>query len=568
MLTHIQIRDLAIIDSIELELGAGMTVLTGETGAGKSILVDALVLATGGRAGAEVVRAGAERTEVSATFSLERGSAVDAWFAEQALEHDGECVLRRLVGADGRSRGYVNGQALSIQTIRQLGELLVEVHGQMEYQSLMRRSAQRELLDRHGSHMDLAARVSSLWQDVKTRREELREAEAASKDRNARLEMLRYHVDELTGLNLQPGEAEELFAERKRLAQGGRLAGGAAEIARLLFEADSGAAEPSLVRALGTTRSLAALDPRLEPIAGLIDESLIALREAADGVRRYQADLDADPARQEWLEQRLAAMEAVARKHRVEPGALPALQTQLQEELERLLTLETTLDRLQTQLADAEARWRHECARLTAARQTAALGLRERVSALMQELGMPGGRLAIEVSPLAPENAGEHGADDIEFLVAANPGQPPKPLAKVASGGELSRISLAIQVAAVESARLPCLVFDEVDAGIGGGVAEIVGRQLRSLSDRAQVLCVTHLPQVASQAQNHVRVAKLTDGKTTRTTLTPLARIDRVEEIARMLGGVEITDRAREHAAEMLNEGLGQAPTKKTGRRR
>ncbi len=568
MLTHIQIRDLAIIDSVELELASGMTVLTGETGAGKSILVDALVLATGGRAGAEVVRAGAERTEVSATFALESGSPVDAWFADQELEHDGECVLRRLVGADGRSRGYVNGQALSIQSIRQLGELLVEVHGQMEYQSLMRRPAQRELLDRHGRHLELAAQVAAYWKEVKSHRDELRQAEAATQDRTARLELLRYHVDELGALNLRPGEVDELLAERKRLAQGGRLASGAAEIAGLLFEADSGAAEPSLVRALGTTRSLVALDSRLEPIAQLVDESLIALREACDGVRRYQADLDADPARQEWLEQRLAAIEAVSRKHRVAAGALPELEKQLQADLARLLTLESTLERLQAQLGEAEARWRHEGARLSAARQTAALGLRERVSALMQELGMPGGRLAIEVIPLAPEDAGEHGMDEVEFQVAANPGQPPKPLAKVASGGELSRISLAIQVAAVESTRLPCLVFDEVDAGIGGGVAEIVGRQLRTLSDKAQVLCVTHLPQVASQAQNHVRVAKLTDGRTTRTTLTRLHDQDRVEEIARMLGGVEITDRAREHAAEMLNEGAREARPKQTSRRR
>jgi DNA repair protein RecN (Recombination protein N) len=478
-------------------------------------------------------------------------------------------VLRRLVGADGRSRGYVNGQAMPIQTIRQLGELLVEVHGQMEYQSLMRKSAQRELLDRHGHHDELTLAVATLWKAVKTQREALRQAEAAALDRTARLELLRYHVEELNELALKSGEPDELFAERKRLAQGGRLSAGAAEIARLLFEADSGAAEPVLVRALGAARNLSVIDARLEPIAGLLDESLIALREASEGVRRYQAGLDADPSRQEWLENRLAAMEAAARKHRVDAAALPALHVALQEELQRLLTLEVTLDRLQKQLADSESRWQLECARLTAARQASALGLKERVSALMQQLGMPGGRLTIDVTPLSAEGAGEHGADEVEFLVAANPGQPPKPLAKVASGGELSRISLAIQVAAVESARLPCLVFDEVDAGIGGGVAEIVGRQLRTLSDRAQVLCVTHLPQVASQAQNQVRVAKLTDGRTTRTTLAALSATDRVEEVARMLGGVEITERAREHAAEMLREGLARPPAKKSsGRRR
>jgi DNA repair protein RecN (Recombination protein N) len=329
-----------------------------------------------------------------------------------------------------------------------------------------------------------------------------------------------------------------------------------------LRDADDGSAEQNLTRALATTRQLAAIDARLNNIAQMLDESLIALRESVDEISRYEGNLEADPTRQEWLEQRLAAIEAIARKHRVEPAVLHALTQNLQAELKQLEELTVTLEGIETQVANAQQLFLIEAEKLSIARRSAAKNLSERIAALMQGLGMPGGRFAIEVRARALEDAGEHGLDDVEFLVSANPGQPPQPLAKVASGGELSRMSLAVQVSAVESMQQPCLVFDEVDAGVGGGVAEIVGRQLRSLGDahphRSQVLCVTHLPQVASQAHAHVRVAKLTDGKTTRTSLRTLTATDRVEEIARMLGGIDITDKAREHAAEMLKVGAGE----------
>lgn len=556
MLTHIQIRDFAIIDAVELELSSGLTVLTGETGAGKSILVDALLLAAGGRAGAEVVRHGTERAEVSATFAVAGNSEALAWLAEQAIEHEGECILRRVVGGDGRSRGYVNGQAMPVQALRRLGEALVDVHGQMEYQSLTRRPSQRELLDRNGDHGSLvdavAKPVARYWEALASLREERDHAAALVQDRDARLELLKYHLTELQALDLKPGEIDELAGERLRLSQRGRLAEGARAIVQLLREAEDSSAEHAVSRALSIARMLNELDPRFAAITQLIDESLIALREGVESVERYESDLDADPGRQEWVEQRLAAMESIARKHRVEPGDLLATQTDLAQEFQRLETLGTSLANIESRLSEAEKAFRAACARLTKARIAAAKDLNERVTTLMQTLGMPGGKFQVQIAPLAPQNAGQHGADEIEFLVSANPGQPPKALAKVASGGELSRISLAIQVAAAQTGTLPCLVFDEVDAGVGGGVAEIVGRQLRTLGDRTQVLCVTHLPQVASQAHAHVRVAKLTDGKTTRTSLHPLTANERVEEIARMLGGVDVTAKAREHAAEML----------------
>lgn len=560
MLVHIQIRDFAIIDAIELELGSGLAVLTGETGAGKSILVDALLLAAGGRAGAEVVRHGAERAEVSATFAVKGNATAEAWLAEQSIEHDGECVLRRVIGTDGRSRAYVNGQAMSVQSLRQLGETLVDVHGQMEYQSLMKRAAQRDLLDQSGDYPQLLADVANRYREWSTLREQRDRSAASVQDRDARLELLRYYLNELEALDLKGDELPELTAERQRLSQHGRLASGAREIIQLLREAEQVSAEDALSRALTISRSLADLDGRLAPAARSIEEGLIALRDAAASVEHYESDLDADPQRQEWVEQRLAAIESIARKHRIEAAGLPALQAELSEEFQRLDSLEASLGQIEKRLSESRALFGSACAKLSAARRKAAAWLSRQVAESMQTLGMPGGTFQIAVNAVGADDASSHGADEIEFLVSANPGQPPRPLPKVASGGELSRISLAIQVAAVQSQSLPCLVFDEVDAGVGGGVAEIVGRQLHTLGERAQVLCVTHLPQVASQAHAHVRVTKLTDGRTTRTTLHTLTPDERVEEIARMLGGVSITDKAREHAAEMLRP---SAPARK-----
>lgn len=580
MLTSIQIRDFAIIDRIELELHSGMTALTGETGAGKSIMVDALLFVVGGRAGTEIIRHGCDRAEVTASFIIGSNPLITAWFREQDLEHGGECVLRRLMGSDGRSRAWVNGQAMPVQALRQLGESLVDVHGQMEYQSLMKRSAQRDLLDQHGQHGELLARVAAGWQVLKELRARRDDTERSAQDRNERLNLLRYHLSELEALAPQAHEVTELNAERQRHAHSGKLALGVRELAELLREG-TGNAEQVLSRALSVTRPLSAIDSRLAGTLQLLEEALIACREAAGAVQHYEATLDADPARQEWVEQRLAALEAAARKHRVEIIALAQVQDECRQEVARLETLEFTLEQLQAQMDTAGRQFAAECQLLSQARQQAAVALSERVSNLMQGLGMPGGRFEVQLHPLGDE-AAEHGADAVEFMVSANPGQPLKPLAKVASGGELSRISLSIQVAAVETIACPTLVFDEVDAGVGGGVAEMVGRQLRALAERpleesaagksgpgerAQVLCVTHLPQVASQAHAQIRVAKLTDGKHTRTTLETLSDHARVEEIARMLGGAQISDMARSHAAEMLDNGNTPAPRKKTGRK-
>jgi DNA repair protein RecN (Recombination protein N) len=553
VLAHLQIRDLAVIDAAELELAAGLTALTGETGAGKSIVVDAVMLALGGRASAEVLRHGAERAEVTATFEFGADPAVRRWLEEQSIEAEGGgLVLRRVIGRDGRSRQYVNGQALPAQSVRALAELLVDIHGQQEFQSLVARNTQREIVDDHGVAARLTAEVASLageWRLCDTERSRLA---GEAQDRGARRELLRYQVGELEALGLGAGEAEALADERNRLANRGRLAEAAQGALAMLYEGDGEDAHPLGARAAGLLRSAGGLDGRLVPALRLVEESLITLRAAGAELGTYLESLDADPARQEQVERRLAAIEDLARKHRVDAGSLPGKLEELRELLAAVEQSESALGGLDSRLADLRNRYAAAASVLSDARRTAARKLSVSVTGLMRQLGMPGGRFEIAVESDAGGEPQPAGADRIEFLVSANPGEPPKPVARVASGGELSRISLAVQVAAASRRARNCLIFDEVDAGIGGGVAEIVGRKLRELGERGQVLCVTHLAQVASQAHHQHRVAKLTDGRTSRTAVRLLAADERIEELARMLGGVEITRKAREHAREML----------------
>ena len=561
MLVHLQIRDFAIIDAVELELAGGLTALTGETGAGKSIVVDAVMLALGGRASADSLRHGAERAEITATFDAGDDPAIRRWLEEQAIAcEDGELVLRRVIGKDGRSRQYVNGQSLPAQPVRELGELLIDIHGQQEFQSLVRRDAQRQLVDQHGAHEALLAPVAEYaaeWQRLTSERAGLA---ALARDRGARLELLRYQVGELAALGLAEGEADELLAERNRLANRGRLAEAAQTALSLAWDADGADAHALAARAATQLRSAASLDPRLAEALQAIEQSLLGLREASGLLGAYLETLDADPARQEQVERRVAAIEDLARKHHVTGAELPRKRVELQEQLQALEQSELVLGGLDERIAAARARYDGAAEKLSTARRAVAKRLAGAVTNLMRGLGMQGGKFEITVETAGAQAPMSEGVDRVEFLVTANPGQPVKPVAKVASGGELSRISLAVQVAAAHRHGRSCMIFDEVDAGVGGGVAEIVGRQLRELGDRGQVLCVTHLAQVASQAHHQLRVAKLTDGRTSRTTVTALGADERVEELARMLGGVEITRKAREHAREMLRtKGAGKS---------
>jgi DNA repair protein RecN (Recombination protein N) len=558
MLIRLQIRDFAIIEAIELEVRPGLTVLTGETGAGKSIVVDALQLLAGGRGGPEMIRHGAERAEIAATFDLSKAPAgLTRWLEEQSIGGADELIVRRVLSTDGRSRAYLNGQSVPVQLLREAGSILIDIHGQHEFQSLTRSAAQRELLDAHGRLGSLAGQVGIAYRVWREMLERTLELESRARDREATLDLLKYQVGELQALRLEEGEVARLTEEQARLMNRGRLAEAAHAALAALYQAEECNAQASVSRALQSLRAGAAIDPKLAPVVALAEEAAVQIREAARELERYGESLDLDTARQHEVERRLAAIEELARKNRVTPLELLPRAAQLAAELEGLERAEVDLAVLRKDLAAALESYRDQAQALSAKRTAAAAALAKSITARMQTLGMSGGRLEVGVAQSRSAEPAPHGIDDIELRVSTNPGQPPRALAKIASGGELSRLSLAVQVAS-SAQETRCMVFDEVDSGIGGAVAEIVGRELRSLGERGQVLCVTHLPQVASQGHQHLRVIKLTDGKTTRTSLTELSEPDRIEELARMLGGVDVTSKAREHAREMLQVAGGR----------
>jgi DNA repair protein RecN (Recombination protein N) len=561
VLTRLKLRDLVIVDEAELEFGPGLTALTGETGAGKSIVVDALVLIAGGRAGGDVVRHGAERAEIAAGFAG-LSAAAGRWLEEQSVEHEGEVILRRVIGADGRSRAYINGQLVPIQSLRDLAELLIDIHGQQEYQHLIKRSAQRELLDEHLPDTKLGSAVAEIYERYRTLRAQCESLKSAAENREARLDLLRYQHGELEAEVTTAAAIEELFAEQKRISARGRLAGAASSALGAIHDDDGANAHDLLAKAAAALRAAADTDPKLGAAAQLVAEASILTREAAGSLRHYLDGLEVDTGRQEEIERRAAAVEALARKHRVGLLDLPAQLARTAQEIRELGDAEHNLAECERRLLEMNREYAAAAERLTAARLGAAEELGRRITTLMQSLGMSGGRFAVSVTRSDTE-FGPYGRDEIEFQVSANPGTPLKSLAKVASGGELSRISLAVQVAASVESGARCMVFDEVDAGIGGAVAEIVGRKLRTLGERSQVLCVTHLAQVAAQAHQQFRVTKLTDGKITRTAVKTLSGAERVDEIARMSGGIDITAEARAHAREMLARGSSQESSKK-----
>jgi DNA repair protein RecN (Recombination protein N) len=564
MLTHIHIRDFVLVDELELELDGGMTALTGETGAGKSILVDALGLLLGDRAESGWIRHGSERAEISAAFRLDGLAEARDWLAEQALDNgEDECQLRRVISREGRSRAFINASPVPLQSLRELGDRLVDIHGQHEHQSLVRQEVQRALLDDFGDHGAALDAVASAYAAWRAAREELERLRAITAERDSRLEFVRFQVGEMAGLQLREDEFATLEEEHVRLANAGRLLECCYSSLQQLYEAEDGSAHHLLSHALQEVEELAALDAGLKPVQDLLTEARIQVEEAADALRRYGDRVDQDPQRLQAVEQRLGILHDLARKHRVEAAALPALCAQLQQELAELEQADQRLGRLEQELQAFTLRYQEAAAKLHKLRRQAARGFGQRVGEAMQGLGMPGGVFEVQVETRADGRFSPQGSDRIEFRVSANPGQPPMALGKVASGGELSRISLAIQVIASDSARIPTLIFDEVDTGIGGGVAETVGRLLRDLGAQRQVLCVTHLPQVAAQAHRHLQVSKLAGDNSTRTSIRVLGDAERVDEIARMLGGIEITESTRRHAGEMLERAGANRKRKK-----
>ena len=553
MLISMQVRDFAIVDKISVEFEAGMTVLTGETGAGKSILVDALGLVLGERGNAQLVRSGAKRAEFSAEFDTSELPQVRSWLDEQSLDEENECLLRRVINADGRSRAFINGNAVTVQQLKSVGELLVDIHGQHFHQSLARRPIQRDLLDYYGGLADEREQTSAVFVEWQALAERLQKIQDADVDRASRLDLLTFQLQELQTLNLGIAEASELARERQRLSNSGRLAEGAANALAGLFDDDSGNANRLVAEAARSIEGLVEFDGELQTVVEMLESAGIQIAEAADTLRRYGESIDMDPARRDWVEERLDAIQALSRKHRVNVDDLPELQRTLERELDELNNADERGRELEHKLAEASEQYMKLAKTLSSKRHDAAARLSDAVTHAMHSLGMPGGEFEIRLTTLSQQEARSHGLDAIEFQITANPGQPKMPLSKVASGGELSRMSLAIQVIASDGSAIPTMVFDEVDSGVGGGVAEMVGRRLAELGSSRQVLCVTHLPQVASLAAQHFRISKVTDGKATRTTVQALGNNERIDELARMLGGVEITEKTLDHAAEMLS---------------
>ncbi|MDZ4315770.1 MAG: DNA repair protein RecN [Azonexus sp.] len=548
MLRHLTLSNFVIVDRLELEFLAGFGALTGETGAGKSILIDALALTLGERAEAGVVRSGCDKAEVAATFDVNGLPEVRAWLAANDLDAGDELLLRRVVDAGGRSRAYINGSPATVQQLREVGEGLVDIHGQHTHQSLLRTDAQRQLLD---AHAGLTVKVRELGVAFRGWREAEQDLRSASDGAEALLrerEQLEWQVRELDSLAFSVDEWAGLELEHRRLGHAASLIEGA-QFALSVLADDDAACERQVDSVAARLDSLGEYDPALQEVAALVQSVQAELSEAVSTLRRYADRVDVDPARLGVVERRIEAVLAAARKYRVQPGALPAL---LQGWQQRLAALEASSDLagLEARLVTARADYFAQAAVVSVQRRQTAAAMSESVSAVMHQLALSSSRF--EVALLPNQNGAVYGQEQVEFRIAGLTGNEAKSIAKVASGGELSRISLAIQVLTSRSASVPTLIFDEVDVGIGGGVAEIVGRLLRELGSERQVLCVTHLPQVAAQANWQWQVSKATRDGVTLSAIQPLDANGRVQEIARMLGGVEITEITLQHASELL----------------
>ncbi len=549
MLRSLTIRDFVIVDRMDLEFASGFTVLTGETGAGKSILIDALALVLGERGDALMVRQGAERAEIGAEFDIGAISELARWLAANEMAEDGTvCLMRRVIDGSGRSRGFINGRAATLAQLREAGGFLVDIHGQHEHQSLLRGGAQRGLLDAYGGLAEQAGRMAETYRDWQRRREYRIAFETNAAAFAAEREQLEWQVRELTALNFTADDWQTLTAEHARLAHAASLIEAAQYGLEALSEGD-GSSLSQVNGAIARLNNLLEYDANLKEILDVMGPAQIQLQEAVYALRRYGERLEVDPQRLRAVEQRLEAVYFAARKYRVSPEQLPET---LEKARARLADLGSSGDpgALRKLEEEAHAACMGEAKKLSAGRKKAANKLAEQVTEAMQKLAMAGGIFAIALNDMAEPTL--HGGEQVEFLVSVHKGMAPQPLAKVASGGELSRLSLAIQTVTSQVARMPTLIFDEVDAGIGGRVAEIVGKLLKQLGRKHQVMCITHLPQVAASADYQWQVTKGTANGKVLSKVAVLDKQQRVEEIARMLGGVRITDTTRKHAAEML----------------
>ena len=551
LLKHLHIRDFAVIEEVDIAFNDGLTVFTGETGAGKSIMVGALGLVLGDRSDSGIVRTGCERTEITAIFDIENENGIQSILAEQEISCEDELILRRVINKDGRSRAYVNGSSVPAQLLRALGERMVDIHGQHTHQSLLKADVQRNLLDEFGNHQQQLNEVKDAWKLWHATELELQSLSGDNRDHDAQMTLLQYQIQELEALN--PGESKfsDVEEEYGRLSNANRILEVCQETLQQLSD-DEHSTQSQISHRLNELQDIQKFDQSLSSVIDLLNNATIQVSEASDELRHYLDRLELDPEKLKAVEDKLGALHDMARKHKIQPEELTDHLLTLQEELHKLENSEARYRELLTLQETTIEQYRKAAARLNQCRQQSAHRLSDDITKKLYELGMPGGQFSIEISDIGKNTPLQHGMDKIGYLVSLNPGQPLQPLSKVASGGELSRISLAIQVTGSKDKGIPTLIFDEVDSGIGGGVAEIVGKLLHSLSDKRQIFCVTHLPQIASQGDHHMQVAKATHAGTTLTRVSELNKEERVDEIARMLGGVKITEQTLAHAKEML----------------
>jgi DNA repair protein RecN (Recombination protein N) len=552
MLVHLSVHNYAIVEHLDLELDRGMSVITGETGAGKSIMLDALGLTLGDRADSGVVRPGADKADILATFDVCDIPEARAWLETRDLDQDSPCILRRVITAEGRSRAYINGTPCPQADLKALGELLIDIHSQHEHQSLLKTDTHRRLLDEYAGATDLARQVHLAAQRWRQTRQELERLANSGDEQRAKHQLLSYQLEELEGLSLGENELEQLEQEQATLTNAESLMSICRQVVEQCSESDSGNVLNALTASLNRLSSVNNSPDALSEATNLLSSAQIQVEEAVGEINRFLDRFDADPARLQHIEERLDAIYTLARKHRVQPHEVAALHQKLMDEIETLNANDEAIERLEHEVASYARHYQEKARELSDLRHRAAPELAHAVEHEIQRLGMPGGRFNIELRQNADKELSPNGLEQVELLVSANPGQPLKALAKVASGGELSRISLAIQVITAQTSRVPTLVFDEVDVGIGGPTAEIVGQLLRRLGDRGQVLTVTHLPQVAAQGHQHLFVHKARDSDATRTAVSRLSKNERVEEVARMLGGIDLTKESLAHAKKMV----------------
>lgn len=552
MLTNLSVRHLAVVDDLELSFTNGMTSLTGETGAGKSILVDAMSLVLGDRADSNMIRFGEERAEIEASFDTSKNTVLQNWLVEQELDDDEHCHLRRTISKDGRSRAYINGRTVPLTQLRAVSERTIDIHGQHAHQSLVRSETQRLLLDTVAKTKPLLVDLAIAYKQWQTTKQQLADMKLQSQEHAARLELLRYQVKELEPLELTEEIVEQLLLDQQLIAHASQLNDAAESSLHQIFDQEEGAAYDIIAKVLADLEKLQNIEPKFANLVEALNSTVIQLDECSTELRHYLDNTDLDPGRLDEIETQLTVLHNIARKHHIEIESLPIHYQQLCDELTALENLDNQNEQLQQVLVEQEHVCRSLCKKLSSQRLKAAKPLAEDITQTIQQLAIPGGRIEFVITPMANGKFNEMGADHIQLLVSTNPGQAAGELGKVASGGELARISLAIQVVTAGTRSVPTLVFDEVDVGIGGGIAEIVGSHLRKLALTQQVICITHLPQVAAQAHQQLQVNKKQGRASTHIEITLLNQQQRIEEIARMLGGVNLTETTRLHAKEML----------------